>query len=158
MINPLKERFASLKLKGKPFRSLQSPSADALSSFGEKILDIDPLIDIGKLTKLGLKVNVSLHAFIKSHCDVNTYCFTFTKCSDRTCSQSGPPILPLEKFESVVTKMFPLPVLSKERPRHFCSLKECYRTVPDPSSQPSLGPRSDGIVHTKQPALHLGSA
>ena len=59
-------------------------------------------------------------------------------------------ILLPEVFKSVVGKKFPLLVLSKDHPGHYCKFREIYETVPNPSYQTSPSSGNDGKFKTRQ--------
>lgn len=139
VISLLEERFARMKLKGKPIKIRPAATTDDIVDNFDAVHFIDNSLVMGKLQQENLKDASDLKAFMNEHCHSSHYLFQVKKCAKESClhCSNHPVRLPQAEFENL--KFIPLPLLNatKDQYRKF---SELYGQHPSEEDRPSRAP------------------
>ena len=126
----IRNRFARLKLKEKPFATSDPVSEEEIDILKRHLREMFPDLDLGKVQKVSTKKSATYQNWTKVHCRERQYSFQIRKCDDPSCcipATSSPDQL----------VWLPDPVLGEDK-EHFLKFSELKGIETDETDRPTL--------------------
>ena len=126
----IRNRFARLKLKDKPFITADPVGEDEIDLLKRHLRELFPDLNLDKLQKVYTKKSASYQNWTKAHCRERQYSYQIRKCDDPSCcipATSSPDQL----------AWLPDPVLGEDK-EHFLKFNEVKGMVTTEDDRPTL--------------------